>query len=67
MSTRNLIWLAVIVVAATVGWVAGGWVWALGAAVVVLVVSEIVERRRRHANAGRSPLRGAIASRRGKR
>ena len=47
VSTRNVVWLAVIV---TVGVLAGaflGWAWSLAGMVAVLVVSEVVERRRR--------------------
>ena len=41
---RNLIWMTVIALAAVVGWIVGGWQIAAGAAIVLLVVSELVER-----------------------
>ena len=44
VSRRSLIWLAVIALAAVVGWIVGGWQLAAGAATVVLLVSELVER-----------------------
>jgi hypothetical protein len=47
MSTRNMIWLAVIVAVGVLGWLVLGVVWGLVAAAVALVVSEVVERRAR--------------------
>lgn len=47
MSKRNLAWLAAVVTAGAVGWIAFGIIWALVAAGATLVVSEIVERRAR--------------------
>ena len=47
MSRRNVIWLVAIVVVGAVVWIAAGWLWGLLAAVATLVVSEVVERRRR--------------------
>lgn len=44
VNRRNLVWLALIAIAAIVGWLAGGWQIALGLAVLVLIVSEVVER-----------------------
>lgn len=52
VSRRNLVWFAIIVIAAAVGWFVGGWQVAVGAAVLALIVSEVVERlarrKRRH-------------------
>ena len=67
MSRRNLIWLAAIVVAGVVVGVIAGWIWGIVAAVVVLVGSESVERQRRRKRGGTSPLRGAVAKKRGSR
>lgn len=47
MSKRNIIWLVVVIAVGVVGWLVLGWVWGLLAAAVVLVVSEVVERRAR--------------------
>lgn len=44
VSARNLIWMAVIALAAIVGWIIAGWQLAAGAAFVALAVSEVVER-----------------------
>ena len=44
VSHRNLIWLAAIALAAVVGWIIAGWQLALGAALVGLAISELVER-----------------------
>jgi hypothetical protein len=44
VSTRNLVWLAVIVVALVIGWIASGFWVGVIAAVAVLVVSEVYER-----------------------
>ncbi len=53
MSKRNLIWLAVVIGVGVLGWLVLGWLAGLIAAVVVLAISEVVERRartrRRHA------------------
>ncbi|MEP4650806.1 MAG: hypothetical protein ABJ314_11520 [Ilumatobacter sp.] len=49
MSRNNVIWLAVVLVAAGVGWFVGGWKIALVAAAIGLVVSEVFERRARAA------------------
>lgn len=71
MSGRNLAWLVGIVVIAAVTGIAFGWIWAIVAGVVVLVVSELVERaarRRRRQASGMegvpSPLRNVFAKRR---
>jgi hypothetical protein len=70
MSTRNIIWLVIVVaVGIGVGIVAGPW-WGVVAAVASLAVSELIERAaraKRNAAAGRdnaSPLSGMLASRR---
>jgi hypothetical protein len=57
VSTRNLVWLAVIAVAFVVGWVASGFWVGLIAAVAVLVVSEVYERiaRAKRRNARTTP------------
>ncbi len=47
MTQRNLIWLALIAIVAAASFLVAGWQLALGAAVVVLVVSEAAERTRR--------------------
>ena len=47
MSKRNIVWLVAIVVVGVAVAFAAGWLWGLLAAVVVLVVSEVVERTRR--------------------
>lgn len=47
VSSTNLIWFAVVLIAATVGWFIGGWKIALVAAAVGLVVSETFERTAR--------------------
>lgn len=53
LSKRNLAWLAAIVIAGLlVGISVGPW-WGVLAAVVVLVVSEVVERTRRSRRARR--------------
>lgn len=51
MSTRNLIWLAVIVVVGVVVWIIVGAVWGLVAAGVALVASEAVQRVQRRQRA----------------
>ncbi len=59
MSKRNLVWLVVVVVVgATIG-VAVGWLWGVLAAIATLVVSEVVERKRRR---GLREARGAEGS-----
>jgi len=45
MSKRNMMWLAAIVAVGVLGWLVLGVVWGLVAAAVMLVVSEVVERR----------------------
>jgi hypothetical protein len=55
MSKRNIAWLVVVVVVAVVGSITLGIGWGLLAGVVVLVISEVVERsarRRRRAARG---------------
>lgn len=47
LTRRNLIWLAVVVAVAIAGWLIAGWKLALGATVVALLASEVVERRAR--------------------
>lgn len=47
MSKRNIAWLAVILAVGVLGWLAFGVVPGLIAAVAVLAVSEVVERRAR--------------------
>jgi hypothetical protein len=47
MSKRNLAWLVAIVVVGAVLWIAFNWLWGVVGAVVVLVLSEVVERSRR--------------------
>lgn len=60
MSTRNLMWLAAIVVVFGVASVFAGVVIGLIAAAATLVVSEVVERR---ARARRRAAQGAPATR----
>jgi hypothetical protein len=70
VSRRNLAWLVVVVGAGVLVGVTTGWIWGVLAAVVVLVISEAVERtlrKRRRAARGitEAPkLRDAISSRR---
>jgi hypothetical protein len=47
MSKRNLAWLAAIVVVGAVLWIAFSWLWGVVGAVVVLVLSETIERSQR--------------------
>lgn len=47
VSRTNLIWFAIVLAAAAIGWVIGGWKIALVAAVLGLVVSEFFERSAR--------------------
>lgn len=47
MSKRNMIWLAVVIAAGVIAWLALGIVAGLVVAAVMLAVSEIVERRAR--------------------
>lgn len=47
MSKRNMIWLVAIIAVGVLGWLVLGVVVGLVAAAVVLVVSEVVERRAR--------------------
>ena len=47
MSKRNMTWLAVVIVVGVLGWLAVGWLVGVIAAVAMLVVSEVVERRAR--------------------
>ncbi len=47
MSRRNMIWLAVVIAAGVISWLALGIVAGLVTAAVVLAISEIVERRAR--------------------
>jgi hypothetical protein len=47
VSRTNLIWFAVVLAAATIGWLAGGWKIALVAAAIGLVASETFERTAR--------------------
>jgi hypothetical protein len=69
MSKRNIAWLVVVVVVAVVGSITLGIGWGLLAGVVVLVISEVVERsarRRRRAARGETEpvsLRSAFAHR----
>jgi hypothetical protein len=44
VSTRNIVWLVAIVVVGVSAGFAFGYRWGLGAALVVVVASEIVER-----------------------
>ncbi len=66
MSKRNMIWLAVVVVIGGVVWLIAGFLWGLLAAVVTLVVSEVIERtaRQRRLNAKgaapATPIRDAV-------
>jgi|GEM_PF-1860275 len=55
LSTRNLIWLIAVIASAIVAFVVGGWKMAALAAVVVLALSEIIERRARSARTAASP------------
>lgn len=47
MSRRNVVWLVAIVGVGVVVALVAGWLWGVLAAVATLVVSEVVERRRR--------------------
>ncbi len=47
MSKRNMTWLVVVVAVGVLGWLAVSLVVGLIAAVVMLAVSEVVERRAR--------------------
>ncbi len=47
VSRTNLLWLIVVLCAAAIGFVAGGWKIALLAAALSLVASEVFERRAR--------------------
>ena len=47
VSKRNMIWLAVVLAAGVLGWLAFGIAAGLIAAALTLVVSEVVERRAR--------------------
>jgi Flp pilus assembly protein TadB len=47
MAKRNMIWLAVVIAAGVLGWLAVNIVVGLLAAVIVLAISEVVERRAR--------------------
>ncbi len=47
MSTRNLIWLIVVIAVGAAGWFLGGWIIGLIAGIATLVISEVVERRAR--------------------
>lgn len=72
MSKRNVAWLIVIAGSGVLGWLVGGWLVAVLAALGALVVSEVVERqrrRRRLAASGRSApsVRDAVTRRRTKR
>lgn len=49
VSTRNVVWLVIIVVVGIVVGIAAGPWWGVLAAAGVLVVSEVVERGRRRA------------------
>jgi hypothetical protein len=70
VSRRNLAWLVVVVGAGVLVGVTTGWLWGVLAAVVMLVISEAVERtRRKRRRAARGiteapKLRDAISSRR---
>ncbi len=64
---RNVAWLIAIVVVGAIAWALGGWLIGLIAAVIVLIVSETVERvarrRRVAAQGGTVPsVRRAISS-----
>ena len=47
VSKRNLVWLAVVAAAVIIGLTLGGWLLGVVLGAVALVVSEVVERRRR--------------------
>ena len=47
VSSSNLIWFVVVLIAAAIGWLIGGWKIALVAAGIGLIVSEIFERTSR--------------------
>ena len=47
MSKRNIIWLIAIIAVGVFGWLTVGIVFGLIAAAVVLLVSEVIERRAR--------------------
>ena len=47
MSKRNMIWLAAIVVVFVAVWLTTSFLWGLLAGVIMLVVSELIERRAR--------------------
>lgn len=52
VSKRNMTWLAVVLAAGVLGWLAVGIVVGLIAAALTLVVSEVVERRARKQRRG---------------
>lgn len=73
MSKRNIAWLAAIVVIGGIVWIAANFVWGLVAAIVTLVVSEVVQRtarQRRRAARGQASgteLKDVVNARRRRR
>lgn len=73
MSTRNIAWLVAVVAVGVGVWIAAGPLWGIVAAVVVLITSELFERkRRRRLRAARGvtekpSLKDAVATRRRRR
>lgn len=50
-SARNLVWLVVIIAVTAIVWVAMGWKFGVPAGLIVLAISEVVERRTRASSA----------------
>ena len=51
-SRRNLIWAAIVALATAIAWIAFGWKIGLATAVIVLAISEVIERRARAQRSG---------------
>jgi TctA family transporter len=70
VTRRNVVWLVAVLAAGVVVGVLAGWLWGVAAAIVTLVVSEIVERSRRarvrraRGDATRVGVRDVVGSRR---
>jgi TctA family transporter len=70
VTRRNVVWLVAVLAAGVVVGVLAGWLWGVAAAIVTLVVSEIVERTRRarvrraRGDATRVGVRDVVGSRR---
>ena len=70
VTRRNVVWLVAVLAAGVVVGVLAGWLWGVAAAIVTLVVSEVVERTRRarirrvRGDATRVGVRDVVGSRR---